>query len=384
MQKMYKKIILSLLFLFSFSQAVSAEAVIASDVVTSVKARVVEVLSEEKNQVEGTEINFFVQYLRVTPIEGDMKGQVLEVRNDYLPLQEGDTFFLNKLIEGDTGKQSLTVGDFYRVPQMMFFVFMFVGVVLLFGGKQGLRGLLSLIGSLLVIMYLLLPGVMNGFSPIWLSILCSSIIIVIGSFVTHGFTKTTLSAVIGMIVTVLLTGALAWFAVHFVALSGFESEDSIYLNFNTGGHIDFQGLLLGGIIIGLLGVLYDAAIGQSVAVEELYRASERMSPRRVYLRALRIGREHIGALVNTLAIAYVGASLPLLLLFFGSSLPLESIVNKEQFAAEVVRTMVGSIGLVLAVPITTLISVMMLKSFRGKGVDMDSEHHHGHSHAHFH
>lgn len=380
MQKMYKKIILSLLFLFSFSQFVSAEAVIASDVVTSVKARVVEVLSEEKNQVEGTEINFFVQYLRVTPIEGDMKGQTLEVRNDYLPLKKGDTFFLNKLIEGDTGKQSLTVGDFYRVPQMLFFVIAFILVVIIFGGRQGIRGLLSLIGSLLVIVYLLLPGVMNGLSPILLSIACASIIIVLGSYVTHGFTKTTSSAVIGMIITVLLTGLLAWFAVSFVSLSGFESEDSVYLNFNTAGGIDFKGLLLGGIIIGLLGVLYDAAIGQAVAVEELYRASEHMSPRRVYLRALRIGREHIGALVNTLAIAYVGASLPLLLLFFGSSLPFESVLNREQFATEVVRTMVGSIGLVLAVPVTTLISVLMLKGFRGKG----DEGQHGHSHTHHH
>lgn len=380
MQKMYKKIILSLLFLFSFSQFVSAEAVIASDVVTSVKARVVEVLSEEKNQVEGTEINFFVQYLKVTPIEGDMKGQTLEVRNDYLPLKKGDTFFLNKLIEGDTGKQSFTVGDFYRVPQMLFFVIAFILVVIIFGGRQGIRGLLSLIGSLVVIVYLLLPGVMNGLSPILLSIACASIIIVLGSYVTHGFTKTTSSAVIGMIITVLLTGLLAWFAVSFVSLSGFESEDSVYLNFNTAGGIDFKGLLLGGIIIGLLGVLYDAAIGQAVAVEELYRASKHMSPRRVYLRALRIGREHIGALVNTLAIAYVGASLPLLLLFFGSSLPFESVLNREQFATEVVRTMVGSIGLVLAVPVTTLISVLMLKGFRGKG----DEGQHGHSHTHHH
>lgn len=382
---MYKKIITLSIFVSSlFVSTVSAQVDMVSDVVTVFKAKVTEVLSEEKYTVPGTQIESVTQYLKVVPIEGELEGKVIEVKNEYLPLKLNDTFFLHRFVEGDTLRQTFGVGDVYRVPQMMFFVFLFIGVVILFGGKQGLRGLLSLIGSLLVIMYLLLPGVMNGFSPIWLSILCSSIIIVIGSFVTHGFTKTTLSAVIGMIVTVLMTGLLAWIAVDIVALSGFESEDSVYLNFNTGGNIDFQGLLLGGIIIGLLGVLYDAAIGQSVAVEELYRASEHMSPRRVYLRALRIGREHIGALVNTLAIAYVGASLPLLLLFFGSSLPLESIVNKEQFAAEVVRTMVGSIGLVLAVPITTLISVMMLRSFRGKGVDMDTEHHHGHSHSHFH
>jgi uncharacterized membrane protein len=184
-----------------------------------------------------------------------------------------------------------------------------------------------------------------------------------------------------MIMTVLLTGLLAWFAVNFVGLTGFESEESVYLNFNTRGQIDFAGLLLGGIIIGLLGVLYDAAIGQAVAVEELYRASEHMSSKRVYFRAIRIGREHIGALVNTLAIAYVGASLPLLLLFYGSDVPFIAILNKEHFATEVIRTMVGSIGLVLAVPLTTLVSVAMLTSFRGKDGDREGAHsHHSHSH----
>lgn len=375
-------IIKKLFFISSFlisGQTLASE--IITDKVEVVKAVVEEVLFSNTDTVSGTALPFVVQNLKIQALSGDLKGQVFEIKNDYLPLKEGQKFYLTHTIEGDTGRVVFTVGDVYRVPQMMFFVFLFIIIVLIFGGLQGVRGLFSLLGSLLVISYVLLPGVMNGISPMLLSILSSSLIIVFGSYITHGFTKTTSSAVIGMIITVLFTGLLAWFAVDFVHLTGFESEESVYLNFNTEGRIDFSGLLLGGIIIGLLGVLYDAAIGQAVAVEELYRASEHMSPRRVYLRALRIGREHIGALVNTLAIAYVGASLPLLLLFYGSSLPFGVIVNKEHFAAEVVRTMVGSIGLVLAVPVTTLIAVLMLKSFRGLG----SEHRdHSHTHSHLH
>ncbi len=127
------------------------------------------------------------------------------------------------------------------------------------------------------------------------------------------------------------------------------------------------GLLLGGIMIGLLGVLYDVAIGQAISVEELHRACPNLPKKHIYKRAIRIGREHIGALVNTLAIAYVGASLPLLLLMYTSAgaaaNPLADMamsVNREVFAAEIMRTLVGSIGLVLAVPITTLIAVFVL------------------------
>jgi uncharacterized membrane protein len=136
------------------------------------------------------------------------------------------------------------------------------------------------------------------------------------------------------------------------------------------------GLLFGGIMIGLLGVLYDIAIGQAVAIEELFRAGKDLSRKEVYARGIRIGREHIGALVNTLAIAYVGASLPLLLLIQSSTVGVLFILNSEIFATEVVRILIGSIGLVLAVPITTLIASYMLQ---GKARDGESGHH-GHRH----
>ncbi len=154
---------------------------------------------------------------------------------------------------------------------------------------------------------------------------------------------------------------MAYFAVHNSQLTGISGDESIYLNFNTTGGIDLVGLLMGGIMIGLLGVLYDVSIGQSIAVEELHNIASHLSRWKIYKRAIRIGREHIGALVNTLAIAYVGASLPLLLLFYsGADASFSTIINREVFATEIIRILIGSIGLVLAVPITTLLSVIML------------------------
>ena len=153
----------------------------------------------------------------------------------------------------------------------------------------------------------------------------------------------------------------------------------MYLNFSTSGAIDFQGLLLGAILIGLLGTLYDAAISQAIAVEEIHHTDPTLSKKRVYTKVLRIGREHIGALVDTLAIAYVGAALPLLLLYSLSEVPFGIIINREVFATEIIRITVGSIGVILAVPITTYISThMLVGKLRGKS------HHQGHSHAHPH
>jgi uncharacterized membrane protein len=250
----------------------------------------------------------------------------------------------------------------------------FLVLVFLFGGIQGIRGLATLLGSLVLIFYVLLPGIYAGISPVLVSIGVASLIIIVGSYLTHGFRRSTTAAMLGMIATVLITGAGTYYVIHAAQLSGFTTESNAYLNFNTGGTIDMVGLLFGGIMIGLLGVLYDIAIGQAVAVEELVRAASHYTRRQVYRRALRIGREHIGALINTLAIAYVGASLPLLLLFRQSDVSIPYVINSELFATEIIRILMGSIGLILAVPITTLIASYFLTQKNVSGEPSEHTH----------
>ncbi|MEK7575242.1 MAG: YibE/F family protein, partial [Patescibacteria group bacterium] len=298
--------------------------------------------------------------LSVKILEGEEAGRIITLENDYAKLEVGDVFYLRHTIRAADASEYYSVDEPYRLPALLFFTILFVVLVLAVGGLQGIRGLLSLVGSVLVILYVLLPAFLAGFSPILVSILVSSCIIVIGSYITHGFNKTTSSAVLGMIVTVVITGILAMVAVSATHLTGFGSEEAVYLNLNARGTIDILGILLGGIMIGLLGVLYDVAIGQAISVEELHQIAPHVSRRKIFTRAIRIGREHIGALVNTLAIAYVGASLPLLLLFSQSDSSISMILNREIFATEIIRILVGSSGLVLAVPITTLLAVLML------------------------
>ncbi len=327
---------------------------------TTAKAKVLDILKTETTTIPGTDTQTSMQTLQVEILNGTEQGKVVTVENDYLSLEKGEVFYLLHTVDRFDGLDYYTVSDPYRLPVLGFFVGLFVLLVVIFGGKQGIRGLLSLVVSLFFIFYLLFPGIMHGYSPILVSGGVSSLIIVLGSYITHGVNKTTTAAVIGMIGSIIVTGILAFLAVHFGRLTGMGTEESVYLNFNTSGSIDFVGLLLGGILIGLLGVLYDAAIAQAISVEELHRVGPHLPRQFIFARAIRMGREHIGALVNTLAIAYVGVSLPLLLFFYTSAENLTLTINRELFATEIVRTMIGSIGLVLAVPITTLIATHLL------------------------
>lgn len=354
-------------FLFSLASPALADRSV-------VKAEVLEIISVEQEPISDNLMST-VQTVLISIKEGSEKGKEVEMVNDYTPLREGDSIYIVSNIDGQESHYSLY--EVNRMPVVIFFGILFLLLVFVFGGIQGLRGLLSLAGSLLLIVFVFLPNILHGASPVLISIIVSSIIIIFGSYVTHGFNRTTSSAVIGMIITVVITGLLAHFAVGAARLNGLGDENALYLSVNIGQDINLLGLLLAGIIIGLLGVLYDTAISQSISVEELIRISPTSDKKHIYKRALRIGREHIGALINTLAIAYVGASLPLFLLFYSDNSVAHSVsINNEIFVTEILRTFVGSIGLVLAVPITTFLAVQMLhgRTFKSEG------HHHVHHH----
>lgn len=355
-----KYILTFIVLIVSIPLATHAQNSLVADQHTYEKARVTEVLAQDTQIIPGTDTSAQTQTLRVEILDGPDAGTMITFENDYTQLDTGDVFYARHLTNDIDGTDLWSVADPYRLNILLILTVAFVGLIFAFGGIQGVRGLASLIGSLILIFWLLIPGIYYGYSPILVSIGVASLIIIVGSYITHGFNRTTSAAVIGMIITVIVTGLAAYFVMHGADLSGYTSDENVYLNFDTRGRIDMVGLLFGGIMIGLLGVLYDSAIGQAIAIEELFRAGSHMTRWHVYRRGIRIGREHIGALVNTLAIAYVGASLPLLLLIQSSDSDILFILNSEIFATEIVRILIGSIGLVLAVPITTLIATYML------------------------
>lgn len=378
---MIKKIFILFLFSLCLVPKISFGSEIIEDKVKTEKAKVIEVVSETEEDLFGNNTISIVQEIKAEILSGDEKGRIVVFENDYTALEEGEKFFILH-VEKTDGTERFMVSDPYRINILVILFIIFVGAVYFFGKGSGLRGLISLSVSIIIIFALLIPLLLRGYNPVLISVLVSSLIIILSSYITHGFGKATNAAVIGMIISIIISGTLATLAVHFSGLTGFGSEESVYLNFNTRGSLDLSGILLGGILIGLLGTLYDAAISQAIIVEELHRANPAMSKKEVYKRALRVGREHIGALVDTLAIAYLGAAMPLLLLLSSTGgQDLIPLINKEIISAEIVRILVGSIGVILSVPITTLVASRML---HGK-IDLSSEpSHHGHSHSHGH
>ena len=340
------------------------------------RGKVLEVVSSEERTVPGTQTATPVQTIDVEVLDGPFDGDIITIENDFLALDQGDRFYFNYNIYLD-GSESYAVTNIDRRGPLMIFVALFAFAVIALGGWQGVRSLVALGVSFLAIFYVLLPGLLAGYNPLMLSFLVAAGILFGAIFFTHGFNRESLVAYGGTMLAVGLTGILAIMAVGATELSGFASDESVYLNFNTDGLLDFTGLLLGAIIVGVLGVLDDIAVTQAAVVVELYNSNSKLSPRDVYKRALRVGREHVGALVNTLVLAYAGASLPMLMYFYLAPVGFWSLINSEIFATEIIRAVVGSIGLIMTVPIVTGLAVWYLK-------DYQSQHSHGHSHGHSH
>lgn len=338
------------------------------------RGQVMEIQSEELREIPGTGTEHLYQSIEVKVLDGPAKGDTIIIENDYLELEEGDKFYFNHNIYID-GTEVYGVVNIDRRDSLIFLGLLFVGAVVAFGGWQGVRSLFALGGSFVAIFYVLLPGLLHGWNPLLLSLLVASGILAAAIFFTHGFNRESAVAYGGTMLAVFLTGILAVIAVKISDLSGFVSDESVYLNMNTDGTLDFTGLLLGAIVIGVLGVLDDIAVTQAAVVTELYGSNENIGRREVYTRALRVGREHVGALVNTLVLAYAGVSLPLLLYFYMSPMSFWTLVNSEIFATEIIRVIVGSIGLIMTVPIVTGLAVFYLQGYKSK---------HGHSHSHGH
>ncbi len=325
------------------------------------KGQVKHILGEQEQEIGFSDIKTTYKKLEVEILSGPEKGKVVVTESDFPEINPGDRIFLNHNMDvGGVSRYYITNVD--RTRQIYLLAFLFCLVVIIFGGFQGLRSLIALIGSFLAILFILLPAILNGANPLLMSVLVSSAILFLAIFFTHGFNGESLIAYIGTMIAVLLTSLLALYAVGTTSLSGFSEDTSVLLNFKTGGNLDFTGLLLGAIIIGVLGMLDDVAITQAAVVSELYDSNKNISRVEVYKRAMRIGREHFSSLVNTLVLAYTGTALPLLLLITHSEMGFNMIINMEIFATEIVRTIVGSIGLVLAVPIVTVIASVYLSN----------------------
>ncbi|MBI4225562.1 YibE/F family protein [Candidatus Roizmanbacteria bacterium] len=280
----------------------------------------------------------------------------LVVTNNNLKTKLGDRVVLTHLKRVD-GSDQFFVSDFVRKDSLFILGLAFFLAVVVIGKWRGLASFIGLYFSFLILIKFIIPQIIAGANPIVIAILGSFFIITVTLYLAHGFSKKTTAALLGTLISLFITALLALFFVNFLKLSGLGSEDASFLTMTPGIKINLQGILLAGIIIGALGVLDDITVSQSACVFELAEANKNLTWKELYKRGLNIGQDHIASLVNTLVLAYAGASLPLLLLFsISGGEPIATLVNREMIASEIVRTLVGSLGLVSAVPITTIIA----------------------------
>lgn len=249
--------------------------------------------------------------------------------------------------------------DFQRDLPLTVLAVLFVLAVLALGRWQGMRALLGLGITGVVVVAFLFPSVLDGNSPIAVALVAAVVIALVALYVTHGVTERTTVALLGTFSALGVTAVLAWVFSAAADFTGFGSEDAFYLQVASSA-VDIKGLILAGIIIGSLGVLDDVTVTQVSAVWQLHQANPTMGRVELYRAAVVIGRDHIASTVNTLVLAYAGASLPLLLIYTQAGRALTDVVAGELVAVEVVRTLVGSIGLVTAVPVTTGLAALVV------------------------
>jgi len=270
----------------------------------------------------------------------------------------GDKIFVGRSLN-DPNENRYFFIDYQRGVPLLALGILFAVVVIALSRLRGLAALVGLGISLFILLAFVLPAILEGKSPIAVAAVGSAAIMFAALYMAHGINVRTTTAVLGTMVSLLLTCLLAAFFLDIVSFTGFGSEEAVFLQVSA-AQVNLQGLIFAGVIIGTLGVLDDVTVTQASAVWEIHYANPRYSARQLYSSALRIGRDHIASTVNTLVLAYAGASLPLLILFTLADTPLTQTLTNEVVAQEIVRTLVGSIGLVASVPITTGLAALVV------------------------
>ena len=329
-----------------------------------VRAKVIKVNFTGKNQAQPPE---FEQFVDVEFLEGAKKGQKFEFLQynrtlpstgevpNYQQLNLGDEIVLIK-----TSNTEYQVDDKYRLGNIAWILGFVIGIFVVFYRKKALLSLACLIGTIFAIANWLIPVISSGQDPVIWSLGISSLVMLVSILVTHGFNKISYSALVSVLITILATSIFGVFAIQFGQMQG-NSEYNIFLQSRG---LDLRGVLFAGILIGTLGVLDDIAITQAICVDQ--------SNENHLQNAIKMGTEHLGSMINTLALAYLGSFLPALLVLTDSKSqegrPLWIVLNSELLQAEIIRTIVGVFALLIIVPISTVVSLIFIKKYTLKQI----------------
>jgi uncharacterized membrane protein len=255
--------------------------------------------------------------------------------------------------------QQFHIIDHDRGSALWALVIAFALAVVAFGRWKGVRSLVSLALTFAVVLLFMVPAILDGSPPILVAIVGAAAIMLVSLYLSHGWNRTTTVAVVGTLASLVLTVLLAEAAVRLAELNGVLDENTTNLSLQY--PIDMSGLLLAGILIGALGVIDDVTVSQAATVDEVAKANPKWGRARLFKSGMRVGRDHLTSVVNTLVLAYAGASLPLLVLIAAAGRPMDEVLTSQTIATEIVRSVAGTLGLIAAVPITTWLAAALVR-----------------------
>lgn len=341
------------------------------------EAKVVEILNETSfEQLDGT---YTSQEIRLYVEDLEEEKEVVTLNN----VAPGSGKALYKagddviLLEGFQGENRVFyITDYNRKTPIAWVGAVFIIVVLAVTLKWGLYSIIGMFYSFFIIFNFILPQISKGMNPLTVALLGSVMIAPVTFILSHGYNKKTQTAMMGTFFALGITGALAVIFTRAAHLTGFGAEEALFLQVRQSS-VNIKGIYLAGIIIGTLGILDDVTVSQAAIVKQLKIANKSLKKWELYKMAMDVGHDHISSAVNTLILVYAGAAMPMLLLFINTDLSYADVINYPVIAEEIVRTLVSSIGLVLAVPITTLLAVNIMDE-----IEDPNDHSHGHAHHH--
>ncbi|MBU0722357.1 YibE/F family protein [Patescibacteria group bacterium] len=275
----------------------------------------------------------------------------------------GDKVLVQKSTDME-GKEKYYITDFIRRGYLYLLGAIFCAIIILIGRKKGIKSLLGLVISFFIIIKFILPKILDGSNPLYIGLIGAFFILTIMIYLTEGWSRKSHLSVLSVLISLFITLIFSVLFTKLTRLSGMSQDETVYLIGLSKTAINFQGLLLAGMLIGAIGVLDDVIVSQIEVVKQIKEINPYMDNNKVFKAAFKIGNTHLGTMVNTLFLTYAGASLPLLLLFIIHQEPFLSysqVINNEIIATEIVRTLVGSIGVALSMPIATLLGAYWLK-----------------------
>ncbi|MFZ7102664.1 MAG: YibE/F family protein [Peptococcaceae bacterium] len=338
------------------------------------KGEVIEILEQEFDKEYGAGMTVDYQKLQVKILNGQFKNEIVTIENSTtgnpaydIWFQKGDKVLLMvEILAGDLFNSYIV--DFQRDTYLFVLAAIFIILLIIIGRKQGLKAVITLGLTMLIIGKIMLPLLFKGYSPVWLALLTGIFVNALTFLIISGFSKKTLSAILGTtggLLAAALIAMLIGYLTNLKGLSGEEAQMLLYIPQEI--NFDYRGLLFAGIIIGSLGAVMDVSMSIASAMEEINKIGTDLSFKELFGSGMNVGKDIMGTMSNTLILAYTGTSLPLLLLFMAYEQPFVKLINMDFLATEFIRALSGSFGLVLAIPLTALASGFLFKkhtSFR--------------------